>query len=172
MVVLILALLWIAVLAPPLLRGRADGRPSASVSSFRRQLSSLQRTAPLSGIRINQPRSAVRVGPGSYQLSHHGQVAHHGRGHQAPVFSRSLSSAQRQAAARRAAQRRRRQNVLAGLVGLALFTAAVGFGLHVRSAMFAHFVIDLALLGYVYLLVQIRRTEDERAMRQLWTNAA
>ena len=166
LVVLILALLWIAVLAPPLLRGRADGRPSASVSSFRRQLSSLQRTAPLSGIRINQPRSAVRVGQGAYHLSNHG------RGHQAPVFSRSLSSVQRQAAARRAAQRRRRQNVLAALFGLALFTAALGFGLHVRAAMFAHFVIDLALLGYLYLLVQIRRTEDERAMRQLWTNAA
>ena len=166
MVVLILALLWIAVLAPPLLRGRAEGRPSASVSSFRRQLSSLQRTTPLSGVRINQPRSAVRVGHGTYQLSHHG------RGHQSPMMTRSFSGAQRQAAARRAAQRRRRQNVLAALVGLALFTAAVGFGLHVRAAMFANLVVDLALLGYVYLLIQIRRAEDERAMSKLWSNAA
>ena len=166
LVVLILALLWIAVLAPPLLRSRADGRPSASVSSFRRQLSSLQRTAPLSGVRISQPRSAVRVGQGTYQL------AHHGRGHHSPSLTRSMSSAQRQAAARRAAQRRRRQNVLAALVGLALFTAAVGFGLQVRAAMFLHLLVDLALLGYLYLLVQIRRTEDERAMRHLWTSAA
>lgn len=165
LVVLILALLWIAVLAPPLLRSRADGRPASSVSSFRRQLSSLQRTAPLSGVRINQPRSAVRIGQGAYHLSH-------GRAHTAQAFARSQSSAQRQAAARRAAQRRRRQNVLAALVGLALFTAAVGFGLQVRAAMFAHFVIDLALLGYIYLLVQIRRAEDEKAMRQMWTQAA
>ena len=165
LVVLILALLWIAVLAPPLLRGRAEGRPSASVSSFRRQLSSLQRTAPLSGVRINQPRSAVRVGLGTYPL-------HHGRGQHSPVMGSSFSRAQRQVVARRASQRRRRQNVLAGLVGLALFTAAVGFGLQVRAAMFAHLVIDLMLLGYLYLLIQIRRAEDERAMRQLWRNAA
>ena len=165
LVVLILALLWIAVLAPPLLRGRAEGRPSASVSSFRRQLSSLQRTAPLSGVRINQPRSAVRVGHGSYPL-------HHGRGQHSSLMAGSFSSAQRQLAARRAGQRRRRQNVLAALVGLALFTAAVGFGLKVRPAMFAHLVIDLMLLGYLYLLVQIRRADDARAMRQLWRNAA
>ena len=166
MVVLILALLWIAVLAPPLLRGRAEGRPSASVSSFRRQLSSLQRTAPLSGVRINQPRSAVRVGHGSYPL-------HSGRGGQhSSLMAGSFSSAQRQLAARRAAQRRRRQNVLAALVGLALFTAAVGFGLKVRPAMFAHLVIDLMLLGYLYLLIQIRRAEDEKAMRHLWRTAA
>jgi hypothetical protein len=165
LVVLILALLWIAVLAPPLLRSRADGRPSASVSSFRRQLSSLQRTAPLSGVRINQPRSAVRIGQGAYHLGHT-------RAHAGQAFARSQSSAQRQAAARRAAQRRRRQNVLAALVGLALFTAAVGFGLQVRAAMFVHFVVDLALLGYIYLLVQIRRTEDEKAMRQMWSQAA
>lgn len=166
LVVLILAMLWIAVLAPPLLRSRADGRPSASVSSFRRQLSSLQRTAPLSGVRINQPRSAVRVGHGAYQLQSHGRAL------AGQAFARSQSSAQRQAAARRAAQRRRRQNVLAALVGLALFTAALGFGLQVRAAMFAHLVIDLALLGYIYLLVQIRRAEDEKAMRNLWSQAA
>ena len=165
LVVLILALLWIAVLAPPLLRSRADGRPAASVSSFRRQLSSLQRTAPLSGVRINQPRSAVRIAPGQYSMGapHRGGTS---------VLNRSQTASQRQLAARRAAQRRRRQNVLAALVGLALFTAALGFGLHVRLAVMAHFAVDFALAAYIYLLVQMRRAEDERAMRQLWRNAA
>lgn len=163
LVVLILALLWIAVLAPPLLRSRADGRPSASVSSFRRQLSSLQRTAPLSGVRINQPRSAVRVAPGQYSLG----------GHRTGTATMPRqTSGQRQLAARRAAQRRRRQNVLAALVGLALFTAALGFGLKIQAAVIAHVVVDFCLAAYLYLLVQLRRAEDEKAMRQLWTNAA
>jgi hypothetical protein len=166
LVVLILALLWIAVLAPPLLRSRAEGRPSASVSSFRRQLSSLQRTAPLSGVRINQPRSAVRIAPGAYS-----PAAQHGRS-STQVLNRSLSGTQRQLAARRAAQRRRRQNVLAGLVGFAVFTAAVGFGLGVRLAVGVNLVVDFALAAYIYLLIQMRRAEDERAMRQLWTSAA
>jgi hypothetical protein len=39
-------------------------------------------------------------------------------------------------------------------------------------AVFAHVVIDFALVAYVYLLVQMRRAEDEKAMRQLWSSAA
>lgn len=49
MVLLILALIWAAVLVPPWLRRRREGRPSDSVLSFRRQLSTLQRAAPGGG---------------------------------------------------------------------------------------------------------------------------
>ena len=46
MVLLILALIWAAVLLPPWLRRRREGRPGDSVLSFRRQLSTLERAAP------------------------------------------------------------------------------------------------------------------------------
>jgi hypothetical protein len=46
MVVLILAGLWAFVLVPPWLRNRSEGRPADSISSFRHQLSVLQRSNP------------------------------------------------------------------------------------------------------------------------------
>jgi hypothetical protein len=49
MVLLILALIWAAVLLPPWLRRRREGRPGDSVLSFRRQLSTLERAAPGGG---------------------------------------------------------------------------------------------------------------------------
>src|SRR4051812_31378768 len=36
--------MWVLVLVPPLLRSRTDGRPNHSISSFQRQLRTLQRT--------------------------------------------------------------------------------------------------------------------------------
>ena len=49
MVLLILALIWAAVLLPPFLRRRREGRPGDSVLSFRRQLSTLERATPGGG---------------------------------------------------------------------------------------------------------------------------
>ncbi len=46
LVLVILALMWAAVLLPPLIRSRTESRPSDSISSFRRQLSVLERTSP------------------------------------------------------------------------------------------------------------------------------
>ncbi|HEY4376885.1 MAG TPA: hypothetical protein VGM93_06990, partial [Acidimicrobiales bacterium] len=45
-VLLILAVVWAAVLLPPFLRNRREGRPADSVLSFRQQLSTLERTTP------------------------------------------------------------------------------------------------------------------------------
>ena len=44
LVLVILAVMWVLVLVPPLLRSRTDGRPNHSISSFQRQLRTLQRT--------------------------------------------------------------------------------------------------------------------------------
>ena len=46
MVLLVLAVVWAAVLIPPALRARQEGRPSDSISNFRRQLAVLRRTGP------------------------------------------------------------------------------------------------------------------------------
>ena len=66
-VLLILAVVWAAVLLPPFLRNRREGRPADSVLSFRQQLSTLERTAPGSGptraagtLATGMGRSAVR----------------------------------------------------------------------------------------------------------------
>ena len=46
MVIFILAAVWAVVLLPPWLRRRREGDPTDSIMSFRRQLSTLGRTAP------------------------------------------------------------------------------------------------------------------------------
>ncbi len=49
-VLLAVAAAWAAVLLPPLLRSRLENRPGSSVTDFRRQLSTLQRTVPTRSI--------------------------------------------------------------------------------------------------------------------------
>ncbi len=48
-VLLAVAAAWAAVLIPPLIRSRIENRPNSSVTDFRRQLSTLQRTVPTRG---------------------------------------------------------------------------------------------------------------------------
>lgn len=65
---MILAVVWAAVLVPPFVRSRRDGRPGSSVTSFRAQLSTLERATPGSSLRpvSEQHRSAsVVAGLGS-----------------------------------------------------------------------------------------------------------
>jgi hypothetical protein len=46
LVLVILALMWAAVLLPPLIRNRAEGRLADSITSFRNQLDVLERATP------------------------------------------------------------------------------------------------------------------------------
>ncbi len=48
---IILAVVWAAVLVPPFVRSRREGRPGSSVTSFRAQLSTLERATPGSSLR-------------------------------------------------------------------------------------------------------------------------
>ena len=72
----------------------------------------------------------------------------------------------------RAAVKRRRQNVLVTLAGAALVTGVIGFGLGSAPFMALNLVVDALLAFYVYLLVQLRRAEEQRALRYTWSNAA
>lgn len=160
MVVVILAVMWVVVLVPPLLRARHEQRPSASVHTFRRQLSTLGRANPalvrvpaghLRPVRAASPyaRRPVRPGPARPGSARPGRLS------------------------QRAAARRRRQQVLLTLVALAFFSGVVGFGLSLRLFVWAFFVVLAALVGYVYLLVRLRQAEEARAWRVgTWYEAA
>lgn len=53
LVLVILAAVWAAVLVPPFVRNRRDGRPDNSVVSFRAQLSTLERATPGTSLRTS-----------------------------------------------------------------------------------------------------------------------
>ncbi len=57
LVLIVLAVMWIAVLLPPYLRSRSSGRPSDSISSFQRQLSVLERSSPSSPSELGHRRA-------------------------------------------------------------------------------------------------------------------
>ncbi len=64
-VLIILAMVWAAVLVPPLVRNRRDARPDNSVVSFRAQLSTLERAMPGTSLRSTPHAAslaAVRMG--------------------------------------------------------------------------------------------------------------
>ncbi len=65
LVLVILAVVWAAVLVPPFVRNRRDGRPDNSVLSFRAQLSTLERATPGTTLRpyasVGRPAPAPRT---------------------------------------------------------------------------------------------------------------
>jgi hypothetical protein len=68
--------------------------------------------------------------------------------------------------------RRRRQNVLFALVATAAVTGLGGFGMGISALIGINLIVDAVLIFYVYLLVQLRRAEEQRAMRYDWSKAA
>ncbi len=134
MILVVLAVVWVAVLVPPFLRGRREGRPGDSINSFRQQLNVLERAAP--SARPPFPSSVmtrpvpVRVPP---------------RGYVAPATI----------ASRRRARQRRRQ-VFQVLIGCALLTGTLALTAG-GVFLFVHLTVDLFLLAYVGLLIQMQR---------------
>lgn len=146
--------MWIVVLVPPLLRSRAIGRPSSSVGDFRRHLSTLQ----------TQPTVRSPYGGGT-QLR---PVA----AYRAPQPGRASARRTPAPSVARSAVKQRRQNILVALIGAALLTGVVGFGLTSRLFITLNLVADLLLAGYVYLLVQIKKTQQTKPVRYDWSRAA
>jgi hypothetical protein len=165
LVLVILAMMWVLVLVPPLLRSRSDGRPSASVHSFRRQLSTLGRAAPMSVARVprayGRPAGAYRPAP--QRSPGYGYASPRGYGQGYGGFGRM---------SQRAMAKRRRQNVLLTLVGAAFFSGVIAYGVGVHVFVWVNLGTIAALLGYVYLLVSMRKAEEERAYARSWYEAA
>ena len=136
--IVLLAAAWAALLLPDL-RGR--GRPSRrsdSIATFNRQLSTIERARP------GQRQSARVVA----FPQRNGAPAHPPRRPVSSVGPRSTMQA-----------RQRRQNVLFGLAAFALVTLAAG--VMVSPIFFVvHLAADLALGGFVWVLVQHRARAD------------
>jgi hypothetical protein len=143
LVLVILAGVWAAVLVPPWLQNRSAGRPADSISSFRRQLSVLERsnpgaTAPSS---VGYARSQTYGAPVDQSY--------------APVYRATRPS--------NAELRRRRRDVLFVLLGVSGLT--FGLALLIGGPVwYLHLVADVLLVGYVTVLARAQRLAMERTM--------
>ncbi len=147
MVLLFLAVIWAAVLVPPMLRARAEGRPADSIGNFRHQLSVLQRTAPGVVAPANTLRAPMPMGP--YRAVAPGLAV------------RSVSPE----AARRARTLKRRRDVLFGLLGAMGGSLVLGLLPSLRVLWGLHLVLDALFVGYVAMLMRIRNEAAERDMK-------
>jgi heme A synthase len=68
--------------------------------------------------------------------------------------------------------KRRRQNILVGLVAVVALSGLVGITKDIPLAKTVALVASLLLAGYVYLLVQIRKNAQARALRYEWSSRA
>ena len=170
MVLLVLAGIWAAVLIPPAIRARAEGRPGDSIHNFKRQLSVLRRTGPHRAS-LNGGGRAVggehwyrHVSPASVAPVH-GPL----RSSTAPVgATRAPVRGMRPPTAVSAARSRtirRRRDVLTALLVACLATLALGLLFSMGIMMVAHLVSDVLLVAYVTLLVHQRNVAAERDMK-------
>jgi Flp pilus assembly protein TadB len=147
--IVLLAAAWAALLLPDL-RGRGGGssRRTDSIANFSRQLSTIERTRP-------GQRPSARV------------VAFPQRGPAAQRASRQASSPLSPRSQMQARQRRR--NVLLGIATVAALSLVAGVFV---SPIFlvVHVLADIALGGFVWLLVEHRnRAYETRTSRELRT---
>lgn len=148
MILVVLALIWAAVLVPPMLRGRVDARPDASVNHFRRHLHVLQRTGPTAVRAANTLRIPSFAAPTP-----------------APAPSYRVARTYSPEAARRARTLRRRRDVLFTLLAAMGATLVLGFLPSLRMLWALHVVLDLLFGAYVAMLIRARGLAAERAMK-------
>lgn len=138
MVLLVLAVIW-AVVIGCWLKDRAGSRGGGdSVLSFRRQLSTLQRTGPF------------RQATPSF-------------GHLPPALGRPAVRQARGAAL----ARKRRRDILFTLLALVGLTFLLAVSLQSVAAIYAFFLCDVLLGGYVVLLRRAQRSSEERRAKVL-----
>jgi hypothetical protein len=157
LILLILVGVWAAVLVPPALRSRVQGRPGDSISDFNRRLDILGRTR-------NTRRSAIpRIGTRAPRtVAPYRTTTPLAARTTTPLVTRSATPALRVAAPMSPAARRRRDVFVFLLVAVAVtFIAAVWRG---GLLWVVQLGADLALAGYVYLLVQMRNAAAQRRL--------
>ena len=187
LVLLIVGAMWMAVLLPPVLRSRFDGGGVSSVSDFRRQLNTLQRTqgpvgAPHAMRAMSRPLAPAprsvpgRAAPGrapmqsaptrGYQrprlVASDGmleQEPRHRRSHHTAELPRHHYAAESAFMSPHEVVRRRRVNVLYGLIAANALTLFLGLTTGSSMMVYGFTVAFLGLGAYCYILVQIRNQE-------------
>lgn len=189
-VLLAVAAAWAAVLLPPLIRSRLENRPGSSVSDFRRQLSTLQKTVPTRGVAPmrSMARPLTQAAPTRTPMATRAQVQ--SAGYERPIMRDATptgglqrraeydpTGGQRRAPARqvsrREAIRRRRLNVLLLLVASTALTLFLAATTVTSFWVYAFAFSFVSLCGYVYKLAQLRQYElDSRHQDVRWYNPA
>ena len=183
LVLLIVGAMWMAVLLPPLLRSRFDGGAVSSVSDFRRQLNTLQRTQshvgaahpmramtrplapqqrPMTGRVPTQRQAPARTPQRPRLVASDGvleQEPRHRRSHHTAELPRHHYGAEAAYMSPREVTRRRRVNVLYGLVAANAVTLFLGLTTGSTAMVYLFTVAFLGIGAYCYILVQIRNQE-------------
>lgn len=182
-VLVLVAAAWAAVLLPPLLRGRSDGRPSSSVVDFRRQLSTLQRSTPMRGTSMRamaRPLAPAPNRPRGYDAYGYDQSGATRRDPSAEMYrdggprdgSREYARDHSRSATRPVSVRQRRQNVLMLLTTVTTGSAFIAFTTKSDFFVYVFVLSAMALAGYCYKLSQMRRYRSPQPYRRDWIRAA
>lgn len=131
-VILVLGILWVAVLVPPILRARGAQSRTDSVGDFHHKLRSLGQA------------NGHRTRPGRTTAS-------------SPIFVPNHTGSSVMSA-----QQKRRRDVLFVLLGLAAFTFFLAVLTRNMAFIALQVVADVALAGYVYLLLQYKQRAQEQ----------
>ena len=175
LVLLIVGAMWMAVLLPPLLRSRFDTGAVSSVSDFRRQLHTLQRSqapgtqSPMRAMArplSSSPRLPAPMARPSAQaprlIASDGVLAaepRHRRTHHTAELPRTHFAAETAFMSSREVVRRRRVNVLYGMVAATGISLFLGLTTGSTAMLYLFTVSFLGLAAYCYILVQIRNQE-------------
>lgn len=146
-VLIVLAAVWAAFLLPPILRARAEHRPSGSISDFRNQLHVLARTSPSGAGRANlhqvAPGRVVPIRAAGRPVAPAGPLR----------LGRSRQSV------------KRRRDIFVGLLVAMAGSLVLGALPPLRALWAVHVVLDVLFAGYVAALIYLRNLAAEREMK-------
>lgn len=161
LVLVILAIVWIVVLGPGLLRRRAERHSSDSIGAFHRQLHVLGRTGPTIVDPVHRLSTEIPVAsglfraPGSRRLMLRPDLPLAGDGPVA-VGARRIDPYFRPEACKR------RRDVMLALVSAIVFTGLLGAIPALRPLLYVTIACAVFVGAYVGLLVTLRRHAVER----------
>lgn len=157
LVLVILGLIWAAVLVPPYLQNRREHRPGDSIASFRHQLAVIERATPEGRARSTTRLEAPRFDAPRYAPAASAYAPARTQRPVSPAARRPMGGPQ-------ADVRKRRKDVFLTLLGAAgvTFLLALAMG---GSLWMLHLVADVALIGYVGLLIRFQQLASERDLK-------
>jgi hypothetical protein len=163
LVLVILGLIWAAVLVPPYLQNRREHRPGDSIASFRHQLAVIERATP-----EGRARSTTRIDAARFDAPRYAPTRAAAYG---PTQRPVSPAARRPLGGPQADIRKRRKDVFLTLLGVAgvTFLLAIALG---GSIWMLHLLADVALIGYVGMLVRVQQLSSERDVKVRFLDSA